>query len=49
MASIEFVIDFTGKTTIKDGLNSLPSYFVNRLIHGAETDLLEDTESMKTP
>ena len=32
----------TGKMTIKDGINGLPYYFTNGLIHGATTALLED-------
>ena len=28
--------------TIKDGIKGFPSYFINGLIYGAKTDLLED-------
>ena len=32
----------TGKMTINDGINGFPSFFINGLIYGAKTDLLED-------
>ena len=28
--------------TIKDGINDFPSFFINGLIYGTKTDLLED-------
>ena len=60
-ATLGVLREDTGKMTIKDGINDFPSFFINGLIYGTKTDLLEDglredavkqtrrTESVKAP
>ena len=42
MHSGDLCKSYTGKMTIKDGINDFPSFFINGFIYGAKTDLLED-------